>query len=130
MPLPVHCYVVYGPELAPSVHWLLDEFQVSRYQWLQSHFSDDLSKANENMFGHGAVYALPAWSRECMELIALEYTGPHAREVKGLCAMIALGHWPGTDVPPPGGDGVKRKPVKPTPRGPAGATRRPERARA
>lgn len=131
--LPLNFYVVFGPEVLPHVQMLTDAFKVERYQWLQSHFEGNLSKANESMFGPGVIHALPAWSQECMELIALEYAGPHAREVKGLCAMIALGHWPGADVSPPdGGDGVRRKPIKPTPRGPAGAkaSRRPERARA
>jgi hypothetical protein len=47
-------------------------------------------KATHYTFGHDATAALPC-TAECMEFVALNYTGAHADDVRRLCARIALG---------------------------------------
>jgi len=72
-----------------------------------------------------ARHALPAWSVQCMEAIALGYDGPHSDLVRGMAAALALGVNPcGGPEPgkggPDGGQPVKPAPRKPRPASPVG----------
>lgn len=115
-------FVVFGSEQPPIVK-LLTESAVALFTQRES--VSDRAKAIVATFGNGYEYALPAWSKECMEVIALRYEGPFARELKGICAAIALGQPYGPN--PDGGEHVEQKPIKPTPRGPSSATAKPVR---
>jgi len=82
-------------------------------------------KANRYTFGNDTVYVLPCVT-ECMESIALEYTGIHATQVKAICARIALGQALGDDSKgndnPQGGLGIAADHTKPkAPKGSGGA---------
>src|SRR5579872_1938999 len=88
MALPLYHFVVFGAERLPEVH-MLDERSANIFADRER--VSDRAKAIVATFGIGAEIALPAWSQECMELIALEYKGPYARELRGICAAIALG---------------------------------------
>jgi hypothetical protein len=117
--LPLYHYVVFGAGRAPEVH-MLDERTAKILSDRERIAGRD--KALVATFGIGAEAALPAWSQECMEKIALEYKGPFARELCSICAAIALGKPYSRDRNnPQGGDRVESKRPKPTPRGPAGA---------
>lgn len=76
-------------------------------------------------FGKAFDYAIPCWSQEAMERLALDYKGVHAERVCHLAASIALGETYGADegaTPPDvdGGTKVMAAP-KPTPKRPGGA---------
>lgn len=106
----INTFVIFGSETPPAVKLLSDSAKRlfdDRYR-----VASDSSKAVAATFGHGYEYALPAWSKECMERIALEYVGPFQRELRGLCAAIALGR-PFNPDTGDGGDQVEQKPVKP-----------------
>lgn len=114
--LPYGTFVVFGIDREPSVIAL--DARSIRMLADREAVADRL-KAITATFGTGAEYALPAWSKPCMELIACEYVGPHQRMVRGLCAAIALNQPFNPD--PEDGPRVEPKRPKPTPRGPAGA---------
>lgn len=121
-------FVVFGPE-APPIVKLLSESQAKLYRDREALRFIDRAKIIAATFGSGYAYALPAWSKDCMEIIALNYTGPWERELKGICAAIALGkpYGSGSDE---GGTTITQKPIKPTPRGPVGAKAVRQRASA
>jgi hypothetical protein len=114
-----NCFVVFGEDIAPQVHLLTETARKlldDRLRVVDPH------KAYALTFGQGIQVALPAWSEACMIEIAENYTGPHATQLKGLCAAIALGKPYGPDTegrPTDGGDKVPRRPVKPKPSSPA-----------
>lgn len=110
-------FVVFGSTMPPIVE-LLSDSAVALFTQRES--VSDRSKAIVATFGAGYEYALPAWSKECMERIALEYVGPFQRELRYLCAAIALGKPYGPDGHEgSGGSRVEQTPIKPTPRGPS-----------
>lgn len=106
----VNAFVIFGSETPPAVKLLSDS--AKRLFDDRCSVASDRSKAVAASFGYGYEYALPAWSKECMERIALEYVGPFQRELRGLCAAIALGR-PFNPDTGDGGDRVEQKPVKP-----------------
>lgn len=80
-------------------------------------------KTNQFTFGGDALAALPC-TEDCMTTIALNYpdTEPMAKQVKAICARIALGQPLGDDSGPQGGLGILANHAKPkTPRSPSGA---------
>lgn len=117
-------FVVIGASRPPEVH-LLTAGAVKLFED-RERVSSRL-QALEATFGTGIQYAYPAWITECMEQLALTYVGPHQQRMRFICAAIALGepygggasYGSGND----GGEHVKQKPIKPTPRGPAGAAK-------
>jgi hypothetical protein len=111
--LPYGAFVVFGCTRAPQCV-VLDALALRVYA--DRRRITDAAKAIRATFGTGAEYALPAHSKDCMELIALQYVGPYQREVRGMCALIALGE----PFNPEGGTRVEPKRPKPTPRSPAG----------
>lgn len=112
--LPYGSFVVFGSMRAPQCI-LLDGHALRIYA--DRSRVADASKAITATFGTGAEYALPAHSVECMELIALQYIGPYQREVRGMCALIALGEPFNPDEG--GGTSIEPKRQKPKPRGPS-----------
>jgi hypothetical protein len=81
----------------------------------------DCDAARIAAFGHSSLAMIPAWSAECMQLIALEYTGPMQDAVKALAARIALGLAINPDHPTDGGGkSAHIEPVKPLPALPGG----------
>jgi hypothetical protein len=115
-------YVVWGPEREPEVH-TLDEPSYRRYRnWPARRGAVAIAAA----FGTGMDTAIPAWSAGAMELIALNYEGPHQVRVRGLCAAILLGKPYGGPEPGDGpqGGSKDRVPDQPkSPRGPHGGHR-------
>lgn len=119
-----NCFVVFG-ETQPPIVKLLSDSAVALFDQRES--VSDRAKAIVATFGSGYEYALPAWSKECMEQVALRYVGPYQRELRYICAAIALGKPYSQDGDNSGGPKIVQKPIKPTPRGPAGVRVRPVR---
>lgn len=122
-----HTFVVGGQFCPPAVHWL-DDAAAEAFRVRQAIAGASRKARTHAMrlaFGvDGADYALPATSRECMERIALEYTGAYETELRGLCAAIATGRYgrplSGDDSGADGGskvDAPKPAPRKPRPGG-------------
>lgn len=122
----VGTFLVFGIDFAPQVHML--DTQMFKYlnQRLDAPLERDAVRKEiyEAIFGMGAQYALPCWSRECMAAIGLDkmkwFKSPHAPEVKRIAACIAIGQPYSLD----GGDGddgnsydrlPPKKPIKPAP---------------
>lgn len=113
-------FVVFG-EFEPPIVKLLTEGQVKLFSQRES--VSDRAKAIVATFGTGYQYALPAWSIECMEMIALRYEGPFQKELRGICAAIALGQPYGPDIE--GGLPILAQPTPPVKPSPTGAARKP-----
>ena len=76
------------------------------------------AKANIQTFGVGTIYAFPAVA-PCLETLMDHYAGPHAAQVKLLCARIVLRESVSRDRddrPQSGGQGVVADSAKPKPK--------------
>lgn len=126
-------FVVCGGADAPSLHFLSPAEQAAHYERDRLAWTPNGKRqALRLTFGVDALYALPAWSADCMTFMATRYTGDDADAVRGMCAALALGRSlirpdvadvPATSKPaamtggPSGGRTVR--PVKPAPTAPA-----------
>lgn len=131
MSLPNGTYLVFGPMHAPTVHVVTKSEQESYWQRLAMlpGLRDQEAALRTAMSvafnAPNAVYALPAWSVECMTEIAQAYDGPHKAAVRGIAAAIALGRpfaqdeKRNTDNGDEGGHKVPRKPRGPKPTSPS-----------
>jgi hypothetical protein len=132
MPLPQGAYIVFGQRLpfdaAPQVH-LLDARQQVTFMTARQMAADS---SNPELYTRQAFKqffrmpdadtAIPAWSREALELIATGYEGPHKVAVRGLAAAIALGRTFSRDKAPKDSDdsgGTKVTANDPKPKSPA-----------
>ena len=121
MKTPFGMFIVYGPDesAAPSVHLLSRDATDALWTRQRLAMTDTgMRQAIRLTFGVDGLYALPAWSVDCMEQIALTYEGPHRDMLRAVCAAAALGKlW--------GGEGGEEaplappKPRKPSPQGKA-----------
>lgn len=98
-PMPHGTFVVYGDNepivislTATGLYWFRETERIV------ARWDRPASAAVAETFGDGFAYALPAWSRDCMERIAREYEGPHKLRLRAVCAAIALG-MPLADLP-------------------------------
>lgn len=93
----VGTFLVFGKDYAPEVHMLNQQTLTFLNQRLESPADRDNVRRTtyRHIFGIGAEYALPCWSRECMAAIGIDkmkwFKSPHAAEVKRIAACIALG---------------------------------------
>jgi hypothetical protein len=125
--LPAGAYMVWGVDIAPQVHLLTEEGRehsrqgekIARDSSDPERYMRDVMRAT---FGNrDLLHVVPAWSRDAMELIATNYSGPQETLVRGMSAAIALGQPFGGDAqgkkgPTDGGEKVTppKPPKKPT----------------
>lgn len=103
-------YLCIGSTVPPTVHILSASSDALYLNRLTVCHSDKSRRdALRITFGQGIEYALPAWSTECMEIVATQYTGPYKNDVKGIAACLALG-----------------QPITGTKKGPDGSERVPD----
>lgn len=106
-----------GEDGAPTVH-LLDPDAMRQWERISA-INVDSSKAAPLFFGSGMAYAVPC-AAATMELLAINYTGPHSGMLRALCAHIALGRAIGDTGGDQGGGGSRvAAPVR-SPRGGGG----------
>jgi hypothetical protein len=109
MKTPFGMFIVYGPDdtAAPSVHILSRDATESLWVRQRLALTDTgMRQAIRQTFGTDGLYALPAWSIDCMEQFALTYEGPHRDMLRAVCAAAALGKlW--------GGEGGEEAPLSP-----------------
>lgn len=91
---PAGTYLCFGAAVKPFVV-ILAAREAAEYADLQrmkvSRSEAGAQEVRAQVFGRGVEAALPAWSKDCMEMIALQYEGVYQVEVRGLAAALALG---------------------------------------
>lgn len=118
MKTPFGMFIVYGPEddQRPTVHVLSYEATSGFWKAQGLALTDTgVRQSIRQAFGVDGLYALPAWSIECMERFALTYEGAHQNALRAVCAAAALGKLFGNG----GGERVEQAAPKPRKPGPA-----------
>ncbi len=118
MKTPFGMFIVFGPgaDQRPTVH-TLGSSDTSEYWRVAGLALTDtgVRQAIRQTFGVDGLYALPAWSVECMQQFALTYEGAHQDALRAVCAAAALGRLWGNG----GGERVEQAAPKPRKPGPA-----------